>query len=187
MAIAESLLRPYRFSRAEYYAIADSLDPASRYELLDGTIYAVSPAKPPHAGVVDFFLNRLRPLDPAVYQLRVQSVVEIEPDGSPEPHVAVLAARADYYRMSHPNGGDAALVIEVADTERNPREKMRSYMRDGRIPVAWRADIPSRSVEIWTAADTENPREVLHDDARFEFAGVVFVVGEVFGSTSTAS
>jgi hypothetical protein len=41
-----------------------------RYELLDGTIYAMSPAKPPHAGVVDFFFNRLRPFDPMIYQLR---------------------------------------------------------------------------------------------------------------------
>jgi hypothetical protein len=43
MAVA---YRPYRFSRAEYYAIAGSLDSSLRYELLDGTIYAVSAAKP---------------------------------------------------------------------------------------------------------------------------------------------
>ncbi len=30
----------------------------------------MSPAKPPHAGVVDFFFNRLRPFDPMIYQLR---------------------------------------------------------------------------------------------------------------------
>jgi hypothetical protein len=42
---------------------------------------------------VDFFSNRLAPLV-GRYQLRSQSVVEIEPDGSPEPDVAVLASRA---------------------------------------------------------------------------------------------
>jgi len=46
MAVATPVLRPYRFSRAEYYAIADHLNPARRYELLDGTIYAMSPASP---------------------------------------------------------------------------------------------------------------------------------------------
>ncbi len=71
-------------------------------------------------------------------------------------------------------------MIEVGDTERNPREKMRSYMRDSRIPLAWRADIPNRCVEIWTPADTDNPREVLRGDDRFEFEGVAFVVNEVF-------
>jgi hypothetical protein len=59
---------------------------------------------------------------------------------------------------------------------------MRGYLRDGRIPLGWRADIPSRSVEIWTSIDAEKPCDVLHDDARFEFEGVVFVVNEVFGS-----
>lgn len=186
MAVAEPVLHPYRFSRAEYYAIADHLDPALRYELLDGTIYAMSPAKPPHAGVVDFFLNRLASLV-GRYQLRSQSVVEIEPDGSPEPDVAVLTARADYYRTSHPNGGDTALVIEVGDTERNPPEKMRDYMRDGRIPVAWRADIPSRSVEIWTPVDTQHPYNVLCGDDPFEFEGIAFVVDGVFEGIPASS
>jgi hypothetical protein len=38
LSIAAPALQPYRFSRAEYYAIAGSLDPARCYELLDGTI-----------------------------------------------------------------------------------------------------------------------------------------------------
>ncbi len=179
MAVAEPVLHPYRFSRAEYYAIADSLDPALRYELLDGTIYAIRPAKPPHAGVVTFFGNRLAPLV-GRYLIRAENTLEIEPAGSPEPDVAVVSFRTDYYKTRHPNGGDASLVIEVGDTERNPREKMREYMRDGRIPLAWRADIPGRFVEIWTPADSENQREVLRGDDRFAFEGVAFVVSEVF-------
>jgi Uma2 family endonuclease len=180
MAIAPPALRPYRFSRAEYYAIADSLDPSLRYELLDGTIYAMSPAKPPHAGVVDFFLNRLRALDPTIYQLRSQAVVEIEPDGSPEPDVAVLTFRSDYYATSHPNGGDAHLVIEVGDAERNPREKMSKYMRDGRIPHGWRIDIPNRCVELWEPSDVELPIAILGGSDGFGFEGVTFTIAGTF-------
>ncbi len=43
MAAAEPTLHPYRFSRAAYDAIAEHLDPALRYERLDGTIYAMRP------------------------------------------------------------------------------------------------------------------------------------------------
>jgi Uma2 family endonuclease len=136
MAIAAPDLHPYRFSRAEYYAIADSLDPRLRYELLDGTIYAMSPANPPHSGIVTFFNRRLHALDAATYLIRVQDTIEIEPDGAPQPDLAVLRLRFDYYATAHPNGRDALLVIEVGDTERNPRGKMRAYMRDGRIPHA---------------------------------------------------
>jgi Uma2 family endonuclease len=180
MAIAVPALHPYRFSRAEYYAIADSLDPSRRYELLDGAIYAMSPAKPPHAGVVKFFANRFRALDTAVFQISVQDVLEIEPDGSPEPDVAIVRFRADYYGTSHPNGGDAALVIEVGDTERNPREKTRDYMRDGRIPHAWRIDIPDRNVELWEPSNVEQPIEILNGADEFGFEGVTFTVDGTF-------
>jgi len=84
---------------------------------------------------VTFFVARLHALDPGKFFVRAQDVLEIEPDGSPEPDVAVIAARDDYYSTRHPNGSDAELVIEVGDTERNPQAKMRDYMRDGRIPV----------------------------------------------------
>jgi Uma2 family endonuclease len=180
MAIAAPALHPYRFSRAEYYAIADSLDPNLRYELLDGTIYAMSPANPPHSGLVGFFAHRLRALDPARYYIRVQDTLEIEPAGSPQPDVALLRFRSDFYAASHPTGSDALLVIEVSDTERNPREKMRGYMRDGRIPQGWRADIPSRTIELWEPSNTEEPIAILRAADEFGFEGVTFTVDSTF-------
>jgi Uma2 family endonuclease len=179
MAIAEPVLHPYRFSRAEYYAIAHQLDPSLRYELLDGIIYGVSPAKPPHAGIVTFFENRLAPLV-GRYLIRAEKTLEIESDGSPEPDVAVLAFRADYYATSHPNGGDAHLVIEVGDTERNPREKMSKYMRDGRIPHGWRIDIPNRCVELWEPSNVEQPVAILRGSNGFGLEGITFTVDGTF-------
>jgi Uma2 family endonuclease len=180
MAIAAPALHPHRFSRAEYYAIADSLDPRLRYELLDGTIYALSPANPPHAAVVSFFANRLSALYPTRYLIRVQDTLEIEPEGSPQPDVAAVIIRANFYATAHPNGGDARLVIEVGDTERNPREKMRAYMRDGRIPNAWRIDIPNRCVELWEPSNTEDPIAILRGADELGFEGVTFSVDDTF-------
>jgi len=176
MALAS---RPHHFSRTEYYAIAGSLDPALGYELLDGTIYAVSPANPPHAGVVKFLIKRLRTLLPE-YDLSVQDTLEIEPDSAPEPAIAILRERPDSYATRHPNGGDALLVIEVSDTERNPREKMRAYMRDGRIPRAWRVDIPSRSVEVWEPTTPDEPVAVLRNTDTLRFANVAITAADLF-------
>lgn len=92
MAIAASTLDPYRFSRLEYYAIANALDSSRRYELVKGAIYAMSPANPPHSGIVRFFANRLRALNPQEYQISVQDTLEIEPDGSPQPDIAIRTA-----------------------------------------------------------------------------------------------
>jgi Uma2 family endonuclease len=171
---------PHHFSRTEYYAIAELLDPSLRYELLNGTIYAMSPAKPPHAGVVTFFSNRFRSLDAAKYLIRMQETLEIEPDSSPQPDVAIVTFRDDYYGASHPNGGDAALVIEVGDPERKPREKMSDYMRDGRIPRAWRIDIPERLVEVWGPSSVGAPLAILRGPDSFDFESVLFTVDEVF-------
>jgi hypothetical protein len=87
-----------------------------------------------------------------------------------------VRARDDYYARAHPHGGDADLVIEVGDTERNPREKMRAYMRDGRIPHAWRIDIPNRCVELWEPSDVGQPIALLRTADAFGFQGVTFTV-----------
>ena len=107
-------------------------------------------------------------------------MLEIEPDGSPEPDVAILFFRADYYATSHPTGADSPLVIEVGDTERNPRDKMRAYMRDGRIPQAWRIDIPNRCVELWRPVNVEQPIEILRGAEAFGFEGINFTVDGTF-------
>lgn len=177
MAVA---YQPYRFTRDQFYALADTFDPELRYELVDGTIYQMSPAKPPHAGVVTFFENRFSGIDRTAYLIRTEKTLEIEPAGAPEPDIAIVAFRADYYGASHPSGADAALVIEVGDTERKPREKMRAYMRDGRITIAWRIDLPNRCIEIWQPADTEDPVTILIGEDAFAFGGVRFTVDEVF-------
>lgn len=74
----------------------------------------------------------------------------------------------------------AALVIEVGDTERKPREKMTEYTRAGRIRIAWRIDIPNRCVELWDQADVSEPVAILHGADVFEFANLTFTVDEVF-------
>lgn len=140
----------------------------------------MSPAKPPHSGVVTFFTNRFRALDGATYLVRIQDTLEIEPESSPQPDIAIVTFRNDYYGASHPTGGDAALVVEVGDSERNPRNKMRDYMRDGRIAVAWRVDIPNRCVELWTPSNVTEPVSILSGSDIFRFGEIRFTVDEVF-------
>jgi Uma2 family endonuclease len=172
--------QPHRFSREQFYAIAKSLDPALRYELLNGTIFEKGPANPPHAGIVTFLNHRFRALEPAGLLVRIQDTLEIEPDGAPQPDLAVVTFRNDFYGVSHRSGADAALVIEVGDSERKPREKMGEYMRDGRIPIAWRIDIPNRCVELWDRSNTTEPVAILRGPDVFAFGNLTFTVEEIF-------
>ncbi len=179
MAVA---YQPHRFTRDQFYVIAPSLDPQLRYELLDGTIYAMSPANPPHAGIVTYLNHRFRGLDPAKYLVRLGDTLEIEPDGAPQPDLAIVDFRADFYGGDHPSGADAALVIEVGDSKRKPHEKMSDYMRDGRIPVAWRIDVQSRFVEVWDRRNLGLPIAVRRGSQKFSFNNVTFSVDEVFST-----
>jgi Uma2 family endonuclease len=170
-----------RFTRAEYYAVSEYLDPEGRFELLDGIIYALTAPGPPHASTVAYLNFHLtRGLDPERYHVRTENALEIDSTPSlPHPDVAVVTMRADFYSTRQPTGADAHLVIEVGDTERNPREKMRLYMRDGRIPLAWRIDVPERCVEEWTPGNPHEPTRIWRGEQTFEFEGVIFAVSEI--------
>jgi Uma2 family endonuclease len=166
-------------SRAQYYALAPTLDPHFRYELLDGVIDALSPANPPHASVVRYLARRLGG-ETHAWICSVQDVLEIEPDCSPQPDIALLRFRVDYYSARHPNGGDTLLVIEVGDTERNPQAKMTRYMRDGRIPEGWRIDIPGRRVELWSPTLAAEPYAIRTGQQRLTFGDISIEVDDMF-------
>jgi len=53
-------------------------------------------------------------------------------------------------------------------------------MRDGRIPTAWRVDLPNRCVELWKPVDPSEPIAILVGGEQFSFAAVTFTVDEVF-------
>ena len=68
----------------------------------------------------------------------------------PQPDIAVLRWRNDYYRTVHPHAEDVLLIIEIADsTLRYDRDvKMPLYAKNG-IPEVWLLDIQSRQLEIY--------------------------------------
>jgi Uma2 family endonuclease len=68
----------------------------------------------------------------------------------PQPDIAVLRFREDYYEQAHPSPTDIYLVIEVADTTvRYDREvKIPLYAEHG-IPEAWLLDLEQKRLEIY--------------------------------------
>ena len=86
-------------------------------ELLEGEIYTMSPVNSLHAGMVNK-LNRLLmlALPPLHYIITVQNPIRFSPTSEPEPDLAVLRYRADFYQKSHPEPKDAFLLIEVSDS-----------------------------------------------------------------------
>jgi Uma2 family endonuclease len=140
-------LMPRRFSSREYHHLAelDILKPNERTELIDGEIYLhMAPISSEHGGTVTLLNYRLGRIVPDDVLVSVQSPIQL-PDSEPEPDVALLRFRDDFYIKSHPTPDDVVLVIEVSlsTLQYDRREKVNLYAV-GMIPEVWIIDIEGR-------------------------------------------
>ncbi|MDW8065964.1 MAG: Uma2 family endonuclease, partial [Anaerolineae bacterium] len=67
----------------------------------------------------------------------------------PQPDLALLRPRGDFYASAHPGPGDVLLVIEVAESsgEYDRERKLPLYARSG-IPEAWVVDLERGEVVV---------------------------------------
>ena len=131
----------HRWTVAKYHRMMETglLSKADRVELIEGELIAMAPIGSPHGGEVNYLVRCFAPLmaqDKIV--LAVQNPVTLPDDSEPQPDIAVLRWRDDFYRKSHPLPENVLLIIEVADTTTQ-------YDRDIKIPLYARHHIP----EVW--------------------------------------
>ena len=147
------MLKRYRFTVDEYdrMAAAGVLTQCDRVELLDGEIVEMSPIGDRHASVVarisSVFSARLGARSIVWGQnpvgLRVVRSV-------PQPDVALLLPRDDFYARGRPGPEDVLLLIEVMDTsaETDRGVKLPLYARAG-IAEVWLADLNADSLGVY--------------------------------------
>ena len=124
--------------------------PDARLELLEGEIYEMSPIGSRHAACVTL-LHQLLTLK-FVNELIVisQNPIQLDDYSEPQPDVALLRWRDDFYRHAHPTPADVLLVIEVADTtlESDRAYKIPLYAKVG-IHEAWLVNLPEEKIELY--------------------------------------
>jgi Uma2 family endonuclease len=148
----EPLVLRRRFTRDEYHRMAEAgvLREDDRVELLDGEVVVMSPIGGPHTACVKR-LNRLlqrRVGDLAI--VSVQDPVELDERSEPQPDVALLRPRDDFYEfVTAPRPEDVLLAIEVGDTSvKFDREvKAPLYARAG-VAELWLVDLPASEVQV---------------------------------------
>ncbi len=177
------------FTVDEYHQMIDAgvLTEDDRVELLEGEIVKMTAMGSPHAGCVDR-LNRLfnrRVGDEAI--VRIQSPIQLSEISEPEPDVALLRPRPDFYAESHPEPGEVLLVVEVAETSvRYDRDtKIPAYGRAG-IAEAWLVDLAGEVIEVYTdpsAHGYRKTRRLWRGDslAPQAFPGLKVAVDDVLG------
>ena len=124
--------------------------PDDRLELLEGEIYKMSPIGSPHAACVDFLSSFLNRLFSGRFIVRVQNPIRLNDFSEPQPDIALLRWRDDFYRQAHPTPADVLLIIEVADStvETDRSYKMPLYAKAG-IAEAWLVNLPDEKIELY--------------------------------------
>ncbi len=141
------------FTADEYHRMIKTgiLGEDDRLELIRGEIVYMAPIGSHHAACVKR-LNRLfvRTLSEMVI-VGVHDPVGIGEDSEPEPDIALLKPRPDFYAEGHPRPGDVFLIVEVADTslESDRREKLPLYAGAG-IGEVWIVNLRDACVEVYT-------------------------------------
>jgi Uma2 family endonuclease len=106
------------FTVDEYYQMAEAgiLAEDDRVELIKGEIVEMSPISARHAARVKR-LNRIfsRQLGERVI-VCVQDPIRLNEYSEPEPDIALVQPRSDFYANAHPEPEDVLLLVEVAET-----------------------------------------------------------------------
>ena len=138
------------FSVDEYHRISEAgiLSEDDRVELIGGEIVKMSPIGSRHVGCV----NRLNALlNSRVGQaviVSVQNPIRVDDYSEPEPDLALLKPRADYYSQALACAEEVLLIIEIADTsvDYDRTVKLPLYARSG-IPEVLLVNLPQDSAE----------------------------------------
>ena len=126
------------------------LGPADRVELIDGEIIDMSPIGALHAAIVDLLTRHFGRSAQASVFIRCQNPLRLDDISEPEPDIAILKPRADFYTTGHPGPADVLLVVEVADSSLayDLGVKVPLYARHG-IPEVWVIDATTRQTRVF--------------------------------------
>ncbi len=143
----------HKFTVEEYHKMAQAgiLSEDDRVELIRGEIVDMTPIGSRHAGTVKRLVALFIPVQVAGRAiLSVQDPLRLSADSEPQPDVALLRPREDYYASAHPGPEDVLLVVEVAETSASQDRalKVPLYGRH-RVPELWLVDLEAEAVEVY--------------------------------------
>ena len=143
----------YTLSVAQYDRMIEAgiLPENEHIELIEGDITEMAAVGKRHASRVKYLNRNLNRLvgDKAI--VSVQDPIQLDDLSEPEPDIALLTRRDDFYRHQLPRPADVLLIIEVADSslEYDRRTKLPLYARAG-IREFWLVNLIEERIEIYT-------------------------------------
>lgn len=146
--------RRHRITIEHYYRMAEAglFAPDARVELIEGEIVDMPPMGSRHAGksarLADLLVGALA----GRASVRQQLPVSLGSDTEPQPDLAVVKLRADYYESAHPTAEEVLLIVEISDaTLRYDREVKGPLYARHAIPELWIVDLQNEQIHFHRA------------------------------------
>lgn len=142
----------YYFSVAEFERMGEAgvFTKDARLELIEGEIIEMSPIGSRHAACVNFLSRLLNRTIGDTVIVSTQNPIRLNDFSEPEPDIALLRLRADFYRDAHPTPADVLLIIEVADTTLAYDRQVKAplYAKAG-VAELWIVNLLEEQVELY--------------------------------------
>lgn len=143
-------LTKQRITVAEYDEMIERgiLTEQDRVELIHGEIVDKMPIGDLHAACVNRLNSLFSARSAGRYLVSIQNPVRLK-DSDPEPDVALLKPRDDFYGTSRPAPADVLLLIEVADSSLDyDRDIKGPLYAEAGITEYWIVNVIDRTVEV---------------------------------------
>ncbi|MBP0018468.1 MAG: Uma2 family endonuclease [Cyanobacteria bacterium SBLK] len=141
-----------KFTVSEFCKMAETgiFSDEDNIELIEGEIVEMGKIGRRHAAYCDRLNDLFRDKFAKQVLLRVQSPIELNNLSQPQPDLALLRRREDYYESGHPQPHDIFLLVEVADTtiDSDREIKIPLYGKNG-ILETWLIDINAQCLEVY--------------------------------------
>ena len=140
----------WAISVADYHRIHEAgiLGEDDRVELIDGEVRVMSPIGSIHAAMVNRYAQLLFSLVGQTAIVSIQNPIQLNDKSEPQPDIALLRYREDFYQKATPTAADVLLIIEVSDSTLiyDRSEKLPRYALAG-IPEVWLTDVIGEVIE----------------------------------------
>ncbi len=140
------------FNREEYHLMGEmGILKEKHIELINGEIVNMSPIGSKHSSHVKKITALLYRylINKAI--VSVQDPIVISKYSEPEPDLAILKPRKDFYSEIHPTASDVILIIEVAQSSLDyDREVKLSLYASAAIPEVWIVNLQDYVLEIYS-------------------------------------
>jgi Uma2 family endonuclease len=150
MAALEALRRPITVEEYNKMAEVGIIGRGERVELLDGDVIVVPPHGQPHFSVVARISQNLTLRLSERALVTTQLPVMISDRSEPEPDIAILEKREDFYRSGIPRVPDVYAIVEVADSSLPiDRGKKLEIYAEGGVKEYWIVDVRHSAIEVY--------------------------------------